>query len=143
MSDWPVGLSTGCFYHTNILDCLETIHNSGFSMIEVCSFPAHLDYHDSTRVREAARRIDELGMEPYSFHAPFADHIDITALDRDCRNQGPAGDSPRSGSGRDSGSAPFCDSPGSGEDLLPPGGGTFPAPGECCSRAKSGCQTLS
>jgi sugar phosphate isomerase/epimerase len=87
MSDWPVGLSTGCFYQTSILDCLETIHNSGFSMIEVCSFPAHLDYHDSAKVREAARRMDELGMEPYSFHAPFADHIDITALDQDCRNR--------------------------------------------------------
>jgi sugar phosphate isomerase/epimerase len=56
-------------------------------MIEVCSFPPHLDYHDSESVRRAAKQIDELGMEPYSFHAPFADHIDITALDQGERNR--------------------------------------------------------
>jgi sugar phosphate isomerase/epimerase len=86
MSDWPVGLSTGCFYQKNIFDCLETISGGGFSMIEVCSFPAHLDYHDLEAVRRAARRIEELGMEAYSFHAPFADHIDITAPDPGQRN---------------------------------------------------------
>ncbi len=81
MNDWPVGLSTGCFYQKSILDCLELICHSGFGMIEVCSFPAHLDYHDLDFVRGAARRIEELGLEPYSFHAPFANHIDISALD--------------------------------------------------------------
>jgi sugar phosphate isomerase/epimerase len=86
MNDWPVGLSTGCFYQTSIFDCLELIRSSGFSMIEICSFPPHLDYHDLETVRRAARRIDELGMEPYSFHAPFADHIDISALNSDQRN---------------------------------------------------------
>lgn len=80
MSDWPVGLSTGCFYQKSIFDCLELIRKGGFSMIEVCSFPAHLDYHDLRAVQRAAQQIEELGMEPYSFHAPFADHIDITAL---------------------------------------------------------------
>ena len=86
MSDWPVGLSTGSFYQKSLFECLELIRNSGFSLIEVCSFPAHLDYHDLEAVRHAARRIDELGMEAYSFHAPFADHIDITALNPDQRN---------------------------------------------------------
>lgn len=86
MSDWPVGLSTGSFYQKSILECLEPICQRGFSMIEVCSFPAHLDYHDLEAVRSAGRRIEELGMEPYSFHAPFADHIDITALNPDQRN---------------------------------------------------------
>ncbi len=86
MSDWPVGLSTGCFYQKNILDCLDAIRNGGFNMIEVCSFPAHLDYQDLEAVRRAARRIEELGMEAYSFHAPFADRIDITAPDPDQRN---------------------------------------------------------
>lgn len=81
MSDWPVGLSTGCFYQTSIFDCLEPIRNSGFGLIEVCSFPAHLDYHDLQQVRAAHDRIEELGLEPYSLHAPFAEHIDITSLD--------------------------------------------------------------
>jgi sugar phosphate isomerase/epimerase len=81
MSDWPVGLSTGCFYQTSIFDCLELIRNSGFGLIEVCSFPAHLDYRDLPAVGEARRRIEELDLEAYSLHAPFADDIDITSLD--------------------------------------------------------------
>jgi sugar phosphate isomerase/epimerase len=87
MSDWPVGLSTGCFYQTSIFDCLETIRRGGFSMIEICSTPSHLDYHDTEGVNKAKARIDDLGMEAYSFHAPFAPHIDITALDAERRKQ--------------------------------------------------------
>jgi len=87
MTNWPIGLSTGCFYQRNILDCLESIRASGFSMIEVCSSPTHLDYHDLGAVRAVAVRIEHLGMEAYSFHAPFADWIDISALDRDHRGR--------------------------------------------------------
>jgi sugar phosphate isomerase/epimerase len=63
-------------------ECLEPIRAAGFSLIEVCSFPAHLDYHDSSLVKRAASLIQDLGLEPYSFHAPFADNIDITAIER-------------------------------------------------------------
>lgn len=81
MSDWPVGLSTGCFYQKSIFDCLEPLLAGGFSLIEVCSFPAHLDFHDLALVRRVAGRLEALGIGAYSFHAPFADHIDITSLD--------------------------------------------------------------
>ena len=87
MSDWPVGLSTGCFFQKSIFDCLETISRGGFNIIEICSFPAHLDYHDADTVARAARRVEELGMEAYSFHAPFADHIDISSSDPSLREQ--------------------------------------------------------
>ena len=85
MSDWPVGLSTGCFYQKSIFDCLELILHSGFSLIEVCSSRAHLDYHDVASVRRVTERFDALGIGAYSFHAPFADHIDITSLDESRR----------------------------------------------------------
>jgi sugar phosphate isomerase/epimerase len=81
MTSWPIGLSTGCFYHQSILDCLPLIRESGFSMIEVCSSPEHLDFRDLKRVHRAAERIQELGMEAYSFHAPFAPAIDIASSD--------------------------------------------------------------
>jgi sugar phosphate isomerase/epimerase len=81
MTSWPIGLSTGCFYHRNILDCLPLIRESGFSMIEVCSSPEHLDFRDLKSVHRAAERIRELGMEAYSFHAPFAPKIDIASSD--------------------------------------------------------------
>ncbi len=86
MSDWAVGLSTGCFWQTSIFDCLEDIRNSGFGRIEICSFPAHLDYHDLESVKCAAKRIEDLGLETYSFHAPFSDRIDITAPDPGARD---------------------------------------------------------
>ena len=81
MGDWPVGLSTGCFFQHSIFDCLELIRDAGFSMLEICSWPPHLDYHDRETCERAAARIRELRLEPYSFHAPFAETIDITALD--------------------------------------------------------------
>lgn len=86
MTDWPIGLSTGCFYHQSILDCLPLIRESGFSTIEICSSPTHLDYHDPAMVRRATERIHELGMEAYSFHAPFADNIDIASPNDAQRN---------------------------------------------------------
>jgi sugar phosphate isomerase/epimerase len=81
MRNWRIGLSTGCFYNQSILDCLPLIRESGFSAIEVCSSAAHLNFHDETAVRCAANRIKELGMEAYSFHAPFAPNIDISSPD--------------------------------------------------------------
>ncbi|MGE5208258.1 MAG: sugar phosphate isomerase/epimerase family protein [Alphaproteobacteria bacterium] len=81
MTSWPIALSTGCFYHRNILDCLPLIRESGFSMIEVCSSPEHLHFRDLESVHRAAERIKELGMETYSFHAPFAPNIDIASSD--------------------------------------------------------------
>jgi sugar phosphate isomerase/epimerase len=86
MSDWAIGLSTGCFWQTSIFDCLEDIRNSGFGRIEICSFPAHLDYHDVERVKQAAGLIEQLSLETYSFHAPFADKIDITSPDKRARD---------------------------------------------------------
>ena len=85
MTNWPIGLSTGCFYRTPLVDCLETIRGSGFSMIEVVFSPPHLDYRNPQAVQEAAARIDALGLEAYSFHAPFADDIDISSLESTCR----------------------------------------------------------
>ena len=85
MSDWPCGISTGCFYKTNILDALPEVRDGGFTLIEVCSFPAHLDYHDPAHVRKAAELMHRLGIEANSFHAPFAERIDISSPDERLR----------------------------------------------------------
>lgn len=81
MKPWTIGLSTGCFYSRPILSVLDEIHDNGFDSIEVCSFPAHLDYHNQDAVARAGEKIRALGIRPVSFHAPFADQIDITALE--------------------------------------------------------------
>jgi sugar phosphate isomerase/epimerase len=85
MKPWNIGLSTGCFYSRPILSVLDEIRASGFESIEVCSFPAHLDYHNRDEVARAGERIRALGLRAVSFHAPFADKIDITALDPSAR----------------------------------------------------------
>lgn len=81
MINWRIGLSTGCFYNQSILECLPLIRESGFDTIEVCSSPAHLDFHDKAAVKRAGDRIRELHLEAYSFHAPFAPNIDISAME--------------------------------------------------------------
>lgn len=81
MVDWPVGISTGCFHQQPITSCLEPIRDAGFSILELCSLTSHFDYRDRAVCREVAMRLDDLGAEAYSFHGPFAEVIDITALD--------------------------------------------------------------
>jgi len=81
MSDWPIGISTGCFYHMKFFDCVELICHGGFSMIEITSSRTHLDYHDKKSMIKASHLLEKLGMEPYSFHAPFREEIDVTSLD--------------------------------------------------------------
>jgi sugar phosphate isomerase/epimerase len=85
MSDWRCGISTGCFYKTDILHALPMVRDGGFVTIEVCSFPAHLDYHNPDHVGKAAEMMRSLGMEANSFHAPFADSIDISSPDPERR----------------------------------------------------------
>lgn len=81
MSDWPIGISTGCFYFMNFFDCIEPIYRGGFSIIEIASSKTHLDYHDKHAMTKAAKLLEERGIEAYSFHAPFREDIDVTSLD--------------------------------------------------------------
>lgn len=85
MSDWPIGISTGCFYFTNFFDCIEPICHGGFSIIEIASSKTHLDYHDTKSMIRASHTLERLGMEAYSFHAPFREEIDVTSLDPEGR----------------------------------------------------------
>ena len=87
MSAWPIGLSTGCFCQQSIFECLDAVRRGGFTLVEVCSVPAHLDYHDLGVVARAARELEARGIQAYSFHAPFADRIDISARDPGLRQR--------------------------------------------------------
>ena len=78
---WPIGFSTGCFFRSSLFDHLEPIVRHGFNMIEVTGTPSHLDYHNAGEVKKAAAMAASLGIEVYSFHAPFSEHIDISSLD--------------------------------------------------------------
>ena len=85
MSDWPVGLSTGCFYRTSIFDVLPLVCEGGFTMLEISAYPAHLDHHDLDAVARARARLRDLGLETYSYHAPYGEAIDISAPDSERR----------------------------------------------------------
>jgi sugar phosphate isomerase/epimerase len=80
MADWPIGLSTGCFYKSSLFDVLDLIRDHAVSVLEICSSRHHLDYHDFETVRRAAREISKRGLEAFSFHAPFGGQIDISAI---------------------------------------------------------------
>jgi sugar phosphate isomerase/epimerase len=80
MNEWPIALSTGCFYRQSIFDVLGAVRAAGFRQIEVCSFPKHLDYHNAADVHRAGERMRALDINPVSFHAPFSERIDITSL---------------------------------------------------------------
>ena len=87
MIDWPYGISTGCFYQIPILEALPHVRDGGFPLVEVCSFPKHLDCHNLNDVEAAASAMTRMGIEPVSLHAPFADHIDISSGDSSARSK--------------------------------------------------------
>jgi sugar phosphate isomerase/epimerase len=84
---WPIGISTGSFYTHNLFEILEPIRSRGFRHLEICSHPRHLDYASPDRVQKASVRLQQLGLEPVSFHAPYGEHIDITSSDKTFRKQ--------------------------------------------------------
>lgn len=85
MSPWTCGISTGCFYQTHFTAALPHIQAAGFSFVEICSFPRHLDYHDPEQIRAGAAAMRMHGIAALSFHAPFADAIDISSLEAETR----------------------------------------------------------
>jgi len=85
MKTWPIALSTGSFHQRSIFEALPLIAESGFTLVEICSWPPHLDYHDVGKVRRAAEMLADLEMKAVSFHAPFADRIDISSPDSERR----------------------------------------------------------
>jgi sugar phosphate isomerase/epimerase len=87
MTDWAIGLSTGSFYQVSFFDILGDILGSGFSVIEIGSNPGHLDYHRPDQVKRASAALEELGLFPLSYHAPFSKDIDITSADRKRRSR--------------------------------------------------------
>ena len=85
--DLHFSISTGCFYRQPIADVLHWFAEFGFTDLEICSFPAHLDFHDPQKVRLARQKIEESGLRALSFHAPFADQIDIASWEEPVRRR--------------------------------------------------------
>jgi sugar phosphate isomerase/epimerase len=79
MNDWAIGLSTGSFYRTSLFECLPDIRSHGFELVELCTYPAHVNIHDPAEMTRAADTLRSLGVRAASVHAPFGPHIDITA----------------------------------------------------------------
>jgi sugar phosphate isomerase/epimerase len=82
---WPIGLSTGIYYAEPLLAVLPRLSEFGLPLLEVCSFPAHFDYHDRALARRVRRAIDGYGLAVHSLHAPFSHQVDITLLDEEAR----------------------------------------------------------
>jgi sugar phosphate isomerase/epimerase len=87
MIDSAIGISTGCFYRRPILEVLEPIRDSGFTILEIASARQHLDFDDPGMVRQAADRLGALGLEAWSYHGPFGLHMDISSPDENLREK--------------------------------------------------------
>ncbi|MDF1859119.1 MAG: sugar phosphate isomerase/epimerase [Verrucomicrobiales bacterium] len=87
MTPLQFSISTGCFYQIPIHEVLHWFAKYEFTDLEICSFPAHLDFHHHEQVLDAGRRIRESGLNALSFHAPFDESIDIASWDEPVRTR--------------------------------------------------------
>ena len=87
MTDWAVGLSTGCLYHYKLNDVLEPVRAKGFHQIETGANREHFDYDDPVSVSHVRESLQKLGLKTLSFHGPFGDHIDISSPDKKMRSE--------------------------------------------------------
>lgn len=68
------GLSTHLFHGDRLeRDNLARMADHGFDVVEVFATRTHVDYHDPKRLEEVRRWLDQLGMSPWSVHAPITD----------------------------------------------------------------------
>lgn len=81
MNASPIGLSTGCFYTSEIDQALLDIRDGGFDLVEICFSPDRLDYHDLSSVKHVRARLGELGLEAYSMHENFPPFCDLSSPD--------------------------------------------------------------
>jgi sugar phosphate isomerase/epimerase len=79
MNDWPLGLSTGCFYKRPLSQSLPAIIKAGFTIIEISSSPSHIDIEDLSELEKIAEFLRREGIAVCSLHAPFSKEIDITS----------------------------------------------------------------
>ena len=81
MNASQIGLSTGCFYTSEIDRALLDIRDGGFELVEICFSPERLDYHDSSAVKRVRARLGELGLTACSMHENFPSFCDLSSPD--------------------------------------------------------------
>ncbi len=81
MKKLQVGLSTGCFYKSNITEHIDAIIDRGFDLLEISSSASHIDIYDEKSLWDLAGHLGDRGAKVLSLHAPFAREIDITSTD--------------------------------------------------------------
>jgi Sugar phosphate isomerases/epimerases len=80
-----LGIQTGLFHDTDILETLPLIRESGFETVEIWAGPqksgeyVHFDWHDESRARLLGERLRSLGLSVHSLHAPFSDALDVSS----------------------------------------------------------------
>ncbi|RPI23728.1 MAG: sugar phosphate isomerase/epimerase [Acidobacteria bacterium] len=87
MTNWPVGLSTGSFYRMSIFDVLRPVRENGFTLLEISSSQGHLDYREPEDLKRLSVQLRDLGLEPFSFHGPLSNHLDLSSQDEGQRER--------------------------------------------------------
>ena len=81
------GISSGLFYHKDIIGNLDSIKNAGFSHIELWAGAAkwgkdtHFDYNDQEIIHKIKTRLSLLKLDVCSINAPCSALLDISSMD--------------------------------------------------------------
>ena len=81
-----IGISTGLFYHKNIIYYLEKIKNAGFENVELWAGASgwgketHFDYNDEEVLLNVKNQLRLLKINVSSINAPFSEMLDISSL---------------------------------------------------------------
>jgi sugar phosphate isomerase/epimerase len=78
---WEIGISTGIGYRHPIEESLPAIREAGFTALEICTAPQHLDLARRESWPALKRRIQDLGLSVRSLHAPFGHDVNISSPD--------------------------------------------------------------
>ncbi|PIX14770.1 MAG: hypothetical protein COZ72_05370 [Elusimicrobia bacterium CG_4_8_14_3_um_filter_50_9] len=82
-----IGISTGLFYHKDILTCLDRLSRAGFQNIELWAGAGdwgkntHFDYNDEDALIEIKKTVSLKKMNICSVNAPFSENLDISSVD--------------------------------------------------------------
>jgi sugar phosphate isomerase/epimerase len=75
---WRLAASTGCCTQMPVIQMLDLLHQAGVVAVELGTPPRHFDPWSHEQVTELGDRLQQVGIEPVSIHAPFGGPFDLS-----------------------------------------------------------------
>jgi sugar phosphate isomerase/epimerase len=81
-TEFKLGLMTGTFYATNLLEHLDRIQGIGYEVLEIWCYEPHFYYQDEDFIRRAIGEIEKRNLQVRSLHATFHGLLDLSGPDK-------------------------------------------------------------